>query len=236
MAHYILHYNWGNFANHAFITGEIQEPTIKGVYDAFGYRGVFAIVFDLTQQAAIDEQSMCNKAIAGMVVQNIKLLTRIAGNTPMKWYPKTVPAVSPRGMSGSFVEFMSKIRVLAKNNDDDGIHTYLAKRVASIEACNLLDKIDYIEAAKHLGFGYKRNGKAYYEYSQITTRQDDETWYEYFIRKAAMILTMEGSEEYVAHIFSDAHRTNLENTGMLFAILTMSDKMTEFEEFMQKRL
>jgi hypothetical protein len=236
MAHYILHHNWGKYADHAFKAGEIEEPTIKGLYDAFGFRGVFAVVFDLTQQAAIDEQSMCNKAIAGMVVQNTSLLKRIAGNTPMEWYPKTVPAVSPRGMSGSFSSFMKNIRILAEDNDDDGIHTYIAKRVSEIEACSLLDKPDYQAAAEHLGYGYRRSGKAYYKYSGITTRKDDETWHEYFIRKASMILIMEGHEEYIAHIFSDAHRTNLENTGMLFAILTMTEELPEFEEFMQKRL
>jgi hypothetical protein len=236
MAHFLMHYNWDTYSAETFISGVIEGTNLKSIYKTFGMRGVFAVVFDLTQQAAIDEISFTNKAIAARIVRNLELLEKMCGNINLKWYPSIVPMVSPRGMSGSFINYMQNLSATVEESGDDGsIYYKVAKRIMEFKAPKQMTQKEFQLLAKKLGYKYRDNTNAYYTITRMTEKNEEETWIDYFTRKAELILAFEEKADVIGHLFARAHLPSTEIMGLLYATLALDGTIDEFEELVWKR-
>ena len=236
MAHFLMHYNWDTYSAESFISGLIEGKDLKSIYKTFGMRGVFAVVFDLTQQAAIDEISFTNKAIAARVVKNLELLEKMCGNIDLKWYSGVVPMVSPRGMSGSFINYMQKLTTtVAESGDDGSIYYKVGKRITEFKAPKQMTQKEFKLLAKQLGYKCKDNTNAYYTIVRLTEKNEEETWIDYFTRKAELILAFEEKDDVIGHLFARAHLPSTEIMGLLYATMALDGTIDKFEELVWKR-
>ena len=228
MAHHLAH---SNFAGDTMGGGGGEVTlTMEGLRTAFGRRGVWAALFNLTQHQAIGEQSYTKTAFAEKLAGGMHLHPGIGKTTRIKQYGPSFSLISPTKMRGSFASFLEKLDAIEEQIGDDTIQDEIARFLSDLSIPSLITAEESRLLCRGMGYEYAPCPEVMATADGLVQRDPDRCWMTYFDEKARAIVDEGLHAAVIGHLFCHIHRVTNEATGVLFAIIDVLGESEKLEE------
>lgn len=228
MAHHLAH---SNFARDSLGGGGGSlTPTMAGLRSAFGRRGVWAALFNLSQHQAIGEQSYAKTAFAEKFTGGMHLHQGIGETTEIRKYGPSFALISPTRMRGSFAAYLEKLDEIEEQIHTDTIQDAIARFLVDLEMPEMITAEECRLLCTGMGYDYAPNPEIVSMADGLVRRDPDRPWMEYFDRKAQAIVEAGLHPAVIGHLFCQLHRASNEAAGVLFAIIDVLGESVKLED------
>ena len=229
-AHHTVHYNFAlkNTRRRRIDPGEGCDDHEKKSKAILLRR--FATLFNLTMHQAISEKGSCKAVFAEMLVSDQNLMSSVTGGLDLYRYPKTFAAVSPSRMHGSFMNYLDYALMIQEDINTNLPHDQIITEVCKLEPQPVITPMEVQEWAAVLDYRIKNNYQLWNNVSATISREEDETWLSYFMRKAEVVNSHKDKDSLIAHMFYSLRATSTEYVGVLFATLDLTGELKLLEE------
>ncbi|MBT7807860.1 hypothetical protein HN766_20320 [Candidatus Poribacteria bacterium] len=228
MAHHLAH---SNFAVDRMGGGGGElTPTMEGLRRAFGRRGVWAALFNMTQHQAIGEQSYTKTAFAEKLAGGMHLHPGIGKATRISQYGPSFALISPTRMRGSFARYLEKVDAIEEQIGDDTIQDEIARFLSGLSMPSLITAEESRLLCRGMGYEYAPCPEVMATTDGLVQRDPDRCWMTYFNEKAKAIVAEGLHAAVIGHLFCQIHRVTNEATGVLFAIIDVLGESEKLED------
>lgn len=243
-SHHLVHYNFFRFKD--LSKNNIPDTTLSSynlnsLKSKFGTTGVFAYLYHLLQHQAIGEISYCNKGYIEELLENIETTNIIMPeDMALINYPQYFSSLSTSKMSGSLINFIEtalNTKPIEIEDNSNLIHKKILDSITKLGFPKFLTDSHGEIIAELLGYDYKQNKEAWNAVNQhALPRLENETWYNYFYRKADLVVLAKIEDEVVPHLLTRLSYSNLDSIGLLLSILDRKKQLNNFNSITKSLL